>query len=455
MKNKKRTILLAVVLLTLVALCCSCGETPKSPAELVQEMQAALDETPCSQLELVTTMEFSVGMDGGAPMEMRTVTTSDTTVSEAPCASYTHTVNESLFGATEDSTESETYVITEENGPVSYTNYGGVWEKTPMSGKADDLMDAVLVAKLEPEAAVLDEAVTQWEGRQAVCIEGTVNGDALEGLLDDTSGSLAAVGGDASAVDYAALSCRLRLYLEPETCLPMAAELHFEGMTEAMDAMFADTGVDVTVTKYAAEARFLSYEVQPAVTLPEGAQQKIAAWDRVYAGEADNGDGTYTIHLSGALVDVIAPEGFDLYDKDAYYVSFMRDDWRMVRYSLHYLAPDDGSGSVIQTLPDANAETYEDVDCEVQRSQHDDTAGSFGYTCDKLDARWADGFRVAMYYAWTPLVHADQQTWYLLVEVFDGFANETGVEISATLTDGEFRDYLAAASHSALLGVEG
>lgn len=450
---KQKRVITAILALALAALCCGCGAAKETPEQVAQKMQEALAQTPCGQAELV--MDISMTLDAGeyGTMDMSTTSTSNVTVCQDPSASYTVVTNEVDYGGEKSQTVAENYTLTENGEIVSYIKSSGIWMKYSMGQSAEGQNTAASVS-MDAASVAIDETVTQWEGKDAICLTSQMTGgDQLESVMDAVLGSIGQGNSAVSdavdlidAADYSALACSARIYLDPETYLPMAEEMTFTGVTEVMAPIYEQMGVSVDVTSFTATAHFLSYEAQPEITLPEGAEEKAEAWTRLLAGEPDNGDGTYTIREGAVLVDITAPEGFELVEKDYDHVYFERDDYREVNFTMYY-----GSAEDLTATVDSQESFYSGHFADVSREQATVSTDTLTFQCDMLNLAWTS-YEQGKLYAWADLGSDGTYSYFLFVEVNDGY-NSGLVDDwkTADITAEEFIAYLNAATVSDLM----
>ena len=87
---------------------------------------------------------------------------------------------------------------------------------------------------------------------------------------------------------------------------------------------------------------------------------------------------------------------------------------------------------------------------KVEREQMPVATSTLEFTCDLLATTWETGRQDANFYAWTVLGTDDAGTYYLYVEVTDGYNDGMGFSKSADITVDEFTAYLNAAVPSKL-----
>lgn len=468
----KRNKLLAVCLaLAMVLMCCACTNTDTDPgttastgpeeltaAQIADKMQEALTNSPCGKLETTMDMTYSIDAGEAGKMEVSMTNKTETTISQDPVSGYSvATVDMDLAGQNTQSVV-ESYSIYEGSEMVSYVNSSGIWMKVATGQTAEDFAKTASSLTVDTSNLSIDETVTQWKGKNVITLKFELTGDALQATVDGVLGSMGNMGGvlDSAtevvdAVDYTKMKCTAVIYLDPETYLPLCEEQTFEGMTEVMAPVFDQLGITVEVPTFTATAVFVSYEAQEAVTLPEGAADKAEAWTRLLANEPDNGDGTFTIREGMALIDLVHPEGFEVAEKDYDHVTFKRDDYRQITYTMSYITNEQnlGSGEYFITQNDKSENRWTTMGGgSVKREQIPVTTDTLTFTCDLLATTWETGREDANFYAWTALSNDGVGTYYLYVEVTDGYNDGLGFSKSADITSDEFIAYLNAASPS-------
>lgn len=439
---------LSLCLAAVIALsCCACGSTPKTPAQVMEKMQSSLAKTPCSHAQMV--MDMAMTLDGGeAGSAVMTVkTTNDVHVTQKPVSGYTTAaVDVTLNGETTQSF-TENYSVMEGDELVSYLHSGSVWMRVVTGQTAEGLAQAASPAGLDAANMAVDETVTEYGGKGAVCLTTQITGDALQAALGGMLESIGQqTGGEAmGSIDYTALTCDVRIYLDKNTWLPMAEDMTFSDMSDVLNPLYAQMGVQADVTECTASAAFLSYEQPDAFVLPEGAAEKAEKWTRLLSGDPDNGDGTFTIREGTALIDVATPDGFEVSDTGYDHVYFKRDDHREVHYTVHY-----GTTASLAAKIDQQLAHYGSLPKNVSRQQLSLAGDTLTFEADIVGVEW-QSYEEGLMYAWADLGGDDTAHYYLFVEVTDGYNDGLGHQKSADVTPEEFVAYLNAATVSKLM----
>ena len=451
MKMKK---LMSLCLATaLGVICCACAPEPETPAQVVEKMQAALQKTPCGRAQMV--MDIAMTLDGGeyGTLEMSTKSTNDITISQEPVSGYTTATVDVDYGGEKSQNFTENYSVVEDGELVSYIHSGGVWMKVSTGQTPEELADSASSVSVDVANVAIDETVTEYEGKEAICLTTQITGEALQATLGGMLESIGQQGGSleeaaetAGAIDYSALTCDARIYLDKETYLPMAEEMTFSGMSDVLNPLYEQMGMKADVTSCTASATFLSYEAQEETVLPEGAKEKAEKWMRLLSGEPDNGDGTFTIREGSALIDVAAPEGFELSDKGYDHVYFKRDDYREVRYTAHY-----GTAEYFTAKMDRQLNRYGNLPKKVSREQIPLAGDVLNFETDIVGVEW-QSYEEGLMYAWADLGSDGNANYFIFIEVEDGYNDGTGNKKSADVTPEEFMAYLNAATPSDLMG---
>lgn len=435
--------------------CCACSAQQtaqtQTAAQVVEAMQTALAQTPCGQMQLAVDMAVTLDAGEYGTMDMDVAVDYEITVSQDPVSGYTVSTVEIDLGGETTQSVTENYSVVEDGGLVSYIHSSGVWMKLSTGQTPEELAASASSVGIDAASAALDETVTEWEGAPAICVTAQLSGDGLEDILGGTLDSLNQLGGalsdaaeTASSLDYSALTCDVRLYLDPETYLPIAEEMTLDGMSDMFSALDSELGMSVNVTSCTAAGAFLSYDPQPEAVLPDGAKEQAETWTRLLSGDPDNGDGTYTIREGAVLTDVAAPEGFELDESDYDHVYFQRDDHRQVQYTMYY-----GSAEDLTAMVDQRVSHYESLGGTVSREQMTLPGDTLTFDCDIVSIDWSS-LEQGLMYAWADLGSDGVANYYLLVEVDDGYNDGMGHEKSVDVTAEEFLSYLNAASLNAL-----
>ena len=436
--NLKR---ITALFLLLMLLLCGCAEQAETPAQIVEKMNTALSETSCTQQEMTLSMVMTMdaGADGSLEMELSTANTQ--TVCPEPLSARNVITAVTTAGGTTSTTEVVEYILPQDGGLMSYTCADGIWVRAASEMTEDALRGLGLTTDLT--GAALDETVTEWNGTAAHCLTTQISGESMKSVLAGSIGSLGVEG----EVDYAALSCDVRVYLDAATYLPLAEEVTVTGMDAMLNAAYASMGVSMTIDSCTAATVF-SYEPQAEITLPDGAAEAAAAWERLLSGEPDNGDGSYTIREGTVLIDVVTPDGFTMEEKDYDHVSFTRDDHRTITYTMWYLTGD--TDAYFTSMADSDESRYSQNGGKTERQQFTCATETLSFTCDILGVTWGSDREDAYLFGWTTLGSDESGTYCLLVEVTDGYSDIFGNSKSADITAEEFMACLNGASPSPL-----
>lgn len=468
MKQKRFITILLTFILALA--CCSCAPKPETseppvsesqteqtvtidtPEQVVEKMQAAMAETPFGKAQLV--MDMKMALDAGelGVQEISTTLTNDITISLDPVSSYTASVADIAYGEESVQTTSESYTVVENGELVSYSHSSGVWLKLATGQTIDELKQSASAISIDIGSATIDESITELDGKEVICLTTQLSGSAMEDVLDNMLGGMGLDDSNMSeaadvvaSFDYSALTCDTKILLDKATYLPISEEININGMSELLAPLYSDLGMKLDIPTCTATMSYLSYEPQGEIILPEGAADKAAAWERLMAGEPENGDGTFTIREGSYLVDIAAPEGFELAEKGYDHVYFTRDDHRQLQYTMFY-----GSAENLATEADKRLDRYGDLPNKVSRDQMTLDGEFFSFNCDIIGVEWTS-YEEGLTYAWAELGTDGVATYYLFVEVMDGYNDGLGNSKSADMTPEEFMSYLNAGTLSNLM----
>lgn len=458
---KMKRIIITCMALMLALVCCACSQSPETqqpetpepetPAQVLEKMQAALSETPCGQAQMV--MDMTMVLDGGeyGTLEMSTKTTNDFKISQNPISGYTTATVDVDYGGEKSQSFTENYAVIEDGALVSYIHSDGIWLKVS-TGQTTEGLAKSASPTIEASTVAIDETVTEYGGKEVICLTSQITGDGLQAVLGSMLDNVAQRGGDlgeaaetAGTIDYSALTCDARIYLDKETYLPIAEEMTFGGMSDVLNPLYEQMGLTVDVTNCTASASFLSYEAQEEIKLPEEAAEKADAWARLLAGEPDNGDGTFTIREGTALIDIIPPEGFELTDKGYDHVYFKRDDYREVKYTAHY-----GSEEYFPSTVEKRLSRYGDLPRNISRERIPVEGDTLSFDTEIVGVDW-ESYEEGLIYAWAILGGDGTANYHLLIEITDGYNDGLGNEKSADVTPDELMAYLNAATVSDLI----
>ena len=469
--NQKRFITIFLTLILALA-CCSCApktetseqetteqttlesETMESetPEQVYEKMQTAMAENPFGKAQLIMDMEMVLDAGELGVQEMSTTITNDITISQDPVSSYTNSTAEIAYGEESVQTTSENYTVVENGELVSYTHSSGVWIKLSTGQTIDELKQSASAISIDIDNASIDESITELDGKEVICLTTQFSGASMGSVLDNMLGGMGLDDSDmseaadvVSSFDYSTLTCDAKILLDKATYLPISEKTVINGMSELLAPLYSDLGMKLDIPTCAATMYFLSYEPQEEVVLPEGAADKAAAWERLIAGDPENGDGTFTIREGSYLVDIAAPEGFELAEKGYDHVYFTRDDQRQLKYTMYY-----GSAENLATEADKRLNRYGDLPNKVSRDQMTLDGEFFSFACDIISVEWSS-YEEGVTYAWAELGTDGIATYYLFVEVMDGYNDGLGNSKSADMTPDEFMSYLNAGTLSDLM----
>lgn len=450
MKQKRMISLILTFLLALA--CCSCAPKPETAEQVIEKMQTALTNTPFGKAQIVMDMTMAFDAEDSEAQEISTTITNDIIISQEPVSSYTTSTVAVSYGGEPMETFAESYSVVEDGELVSYSHSSGVWMKLSTGQTVEELKNSASSVKIDMTNAAIDETVTELDGKEVICLTTQLSGSSMEGMLDTMldgiglDSSVMSEAADAvSAFDFSALSCDAKIILDKETYLPISEDVILSGMSEMLAPLYSDLGISIDVTECTATTSFLSYEPQEAVTLPEGASEKAAAWERLIAGDPENGDGTFTIREGSYLMDISAPEGFKVEDKGYDHVYFTRDDHRQVKYTMYY-----GFAENLAAEADARLSRYGDLPNKISREQLTLEGSHFAFDCDIIGVDWSS-YEEGITYAWAELGTDGIASYYLFVEVVDGYNDGLGNSKSADMTPDEFMNYLNTGTLSELM----
>ena len=145
------------------------------------------------------------------------------------------------------------------------------------------------------------------------------------------------------------------------------------------------------------------------------------------------------------LLDIAAPEGFDLKEKDYDHVYFKRDDYREIWYTVHY-----GTEEYFTSKMDRQLNRYGDLPKSVSWEQMSLAGDTLDFTADIVGVDW-QSYEHGMMYAWADLGSDGNANYYIFVQVEDGYNDGMGHKKSADVTPEELMAYLNAATISDLM----
>lgn len=175
---KTRRIITACMALALAFTCCACSPEPETPEQAFEKMQAALAETPCGQAQMV--MDMAMTLDGGeyGTLEMSTKTTNDSKISQNPISGYTTATIDVDYGGEKSQSFTENYAVIENGELVSYIHSNGIWLKVSTGQTAEGLAKSASPT-IEASTVAIDETVTEYSGKEIICLTSQITGDGL------------------------------------------------------------------------------------------------------------------------------------------------------------------------------------------------------------------------------------------------------------------------------------
>lgn len=447
----KRRIFMLLAIIVLFALVGCGGNKPQTPEEYVNAINTALTATPCTQADMVIRLKINVsGADVGT-MALGMDMNMSTTVSSDPAGAYVHSTAVLDLEGTPVTTEAESYTVVENDALVVYSYSNGIWTRTATSQSADALVYTTSAVRIDMTNLSLDETVTEWNGLPAVCLETSLSGSDLRDLV---STMIAQLGSVENGINLSTLTCDGRIYVSPETYLPIAEELTITGMGDTIASAMGLEGVETEVPTCTITVNYKSYEAQGAVTLPENAREQAAAWEHLLVGDPANADGTYTIREGMALMDIAVPEGFEVTDTDYDHVTMEQEDnCRQITYTMFTM-----ESGLVQS--DYDNYFYREHDSSISRREPAGVglereklvlSANMDFSCDLLSTTWDNGRTDAELRGWCYVTEDESYCYYLLVEVADGHINGSTKVKDADITSEEFISYLNAASISSLM----
>lgn len=433
---KSRHILTVILVLTLMLLLSGCGR-PDTPEEIWADCQNALTGAACTRME--TNVELSCSMDLPAmgqfhtnQMDVKANTLA--TLGEDPGSGCLDlTMDLSVVTPDEDFYEKHTvtngqfYSLMEEGGLVTYSHFDGKWTRTEQlqeHRQADGLTEHTgLIFQLDPSAA-------QWDGRSAVCLTTTITGQAAQDALDTAMRGVSERLSPRLNMDLTALSCDVRIYIDPKTHLPLAQELSVCGVEDGTVCAPSDEGAEVRIQKLTAVTQYLSYEAQPPVQLPEGARENALRWERLLSG-ADNGDGTFTIRTGSALADIATPDGMEPCGCSYEHVSFAPEG---MPYVVTYRICGAGDGTPMDRLQESLSSADENGIFYAQESRQV-TVNGLDFSCAVITFPMGEGPEKVYQIASAPLWEADDAAFYVEVRITDSLTMEGPGKNGLTIED--------------------
>ncbi len=399
---------------------------PFTAEVLVKEMAAASEGKQMLQVSVSMDMEMSISAQG-ITVEMAMNSTTDTKASLEPYASYSNTVMTMDMAGQQTTTDSEVYIVMENDTLVSYVhdNSTGQWSRMDSGMGLDDTMVQYTgydwMEEKTAEELILAKDTQIVGGKETYVLSCTLTGEEMQMALNGMSGleDMLAENG-LGTLDYTALNVPTVYYIDVETYLPVQIEMDIEGMSEMMDRLLssltgeaeagteADMGIDIS--KVHAVYSNISYEPVEVPALPEEAVMMAAQ----SSFNPDQGDGTYIIQESGAVARVTCPEDFTVTDMTYDSLSLEKGDGtQMAAYTMFMGASSEDFVAYVEETD------VSDLQAEEMYISH-----GMGPVIGQFETMELKCQGVNLYYAWAPM----GEGW-----VYVNMADFNGLEIEAAM----------------------
>ena len=452
---KKKTAVVSLILGTAAALALSgCGAM--TPEKLADKVKKAVEETPYSQMELDLTADMAIGdPTTGIEMDVGIQMDGQIRVSYDPDTMYENLNMTMEMMGVRLPINVEVYILPEDSEMVTYTytDLDGRWLRQG-TGSSDQIGDnrSLALWAMPNENFTIDEEVTELEGTEVICLNGTITGEevskALGSLLSglEESGSLLDEGmlmeeedlTGLDGIDWEKVSAQVTAYVDAKTYLPLRDEFSFSGLDEALNDIVRESGATLGIHQVEMSVDYTSYDPVDPCALPEGAKEQAAQNERLLGGNPDNGDGTFTIQEGGYYADILAPEGYELAYTNYDEVDFYSEELdRLVCYQMW--TNDDRNDFFFWDMVDQAAYEYTGDMFGPERMasiEIVDTA-NFSFALDGFS--YQGDYAGYNYYAWTNM-DEEYYSW-VLVSIYDG-----GDAMDSTITREEVQSLLGQVS---------
>lgn len=458
---RRKRIFAALVAVVLILLCCGCGKAPEpdavpgptvapppTPEAVLHKMQLAVLETPCTQVAMSMNFNVSIEIPDTITFPVRLGMDMEMTTGEGENNSHLLLSLDASVMGEETQTQVESYTVTEEGALTTYSCFEGVWTRAEVELPEQLPQAPAFNRVIDRNTLWIDSSVTRWEEKDVICLVCAIPGGNIRAQMGPYFQSLGEDEEIIAAVEdlpWENINYNLRLYLDPGTMLPLGEDVILDGIDDFLGdllrAMLEDVECTLEVTDCAVTMRFLSYEPQGPVEVPQEVREEVALWERLAEGGPDNGDGTFTFWDGEALlVDITPPEGFELWEMDDNYLYFADpENAREFVCQLLYL-PDEDYTELVEEWVSG----YEAYGAAITRERSTVETESFSFTCDHMLATYPDGHREALIQCWTVLSDGN----YLAVDIYDGVWGEGFAEKNTDITAEEIAAYLNAAAPS-------
>ena len=328
------------------------GCSPMTPAKTAERVAENMAKTPCTAASVTGQMDLSIGMMG---LEVDTTVSLEQSLlySADPQKAYADLeMGYEMMGVRVPLTV-ESYLLEEDGKMVQYLHTNDVW----MTADADATMvqAGTAIQFNDPGTLAFDETVEELDGVPAVCLTGTVSGEALSPLLGNMLGELAGAQGEnpeaplQSGLDFSGVSADVRMYVNKETYLPIRMECSVSGLDTVMNSLLEDSGITYTVNSFTMNCDYTSYEPQEIPELPAEAHAAAEQAARLAEGNPDNGNGIYTIREGNYYMDIATPEGYAVSATDYDMVQFYSEELdRTVKYQMYTTVTQNDLGLIDQ-----------------------------------------------------------------------------------------------------------
>ena len=149
--------------------------------ELIDRMQEALKENPCSEAALSTKLNMTLAPEEGEATEMSLKSDVTIRLSQDPVGCFTKVYSSSGYGGEVMSASAESYTVTEDGKLASYVYSDGFWFMEETDQTAEELKHSASAIAVDKSTASIDESVTEWNGPEE--LESYLNQAACSWLM--------------------------------------------------------------------------------------------------------------------------------------------------------------------------------------------------------------------------------------------------------------------------------
>ncbi len=416
MMRFKKLATMAVFMGAICLMTTGCGKM--TAEKLKEKVNAATEGKDVTYSEMIMDLEASYDLDVmGMNMSMDFVMDAELNqwVNVSPFSGYSEGRIQMNLMEQDIDTEIKGHTVIEDDKIVTYTYVGMMdsWAKEDTGMSASDYEEYLLTAPTfgsESSDMILEEEISQLDGKEVYVIQVNYTGSDVEELLSDAgpmSGYM-----DVEEGSMKDMTIPATFYVDTKTFLPVQLEMEIEGMEnfvnqmlmgemEALGETDEDTEVAVEVEKCHVIMKNFSYEAQEIPAVPQEAIDSIALAEALENAGPTLADGRFLLKYESNAVAVSAPEGYQGGVTDAVVELYSDDGLRMAVIAA---APAGMTAMIEEQTVTAYEQMFSALGITLETSESTETvATKYG----DVDVAWLGTQGLNMYYGVVPVKGLD------------------------------------------------